>query len=114
MTSKHTPGPWKNGRTMDGEPVWFESSQPPSDWYVQPVNAEHRANMQLVDAAPDMLAALIVAREFISNDRNAYAEANTPPMGKNMARYDVDVLAEYDAALLQVDAAIAKAIGATE
>jgi hypothetical protein len=67
---------------------------------------------RLIEAAPDMLAALIVARELISTDRNTYAAANTPPdRDEPIDRYDRDVLADYDAALLQIDAAITKATG---
>lgn len=54
---------------------------------------------QLVDA-------LVVAREFISIDRNTFAECNIGHDGS----YDPDAqaeLADYDQALLQIDAAIA-------
>lgn len=63
-------------------------------------------------AAPDMLAALIVAREFISTDRNSFADCAMPPHGP-MDPDDAECLAEYDAALLQIDAAIQKATPAT-
>ena len=65
--------------------------------------------LEVENQRDEMLAALIVAREFVSNDRNAFAEANTPPNGGRIDPYDRSVLADYDAALLQIDAAIAKA-----
>jgi hypothetical protein len=59
-------------------------------------------------AAPDMLQALIVAREFISCDRNSLADCVTDLDG-NMSDDDAAAVADYDAALWQIDAAIQKA-----
>ena len=57
--NSHTPGPWKNGRSPDGKSVIFQvAPQPAIEFYVEPVNEEWRANMRLLDAAPDMLNAL--------------------------------------------------------
>lgn len=56
-----------------------------------------------------MLAALIVARDFIRTDRNAFADAATPPDGCLMDLSDLVELADFDAALLQINAAIEKA-----
>ena len=53
-----------------------------------------------------LVAALVVAREFISTDRNSFADCNIGHDGS----YDPDTQAElddYDQALLQIDAAIA-------
>jgi hypothetical protein len=56
-------------------------------------------------AAPDMLAALVAAREFVSFERNAVADA----MGGSLSQHDAAELGDYDAQLLQIDAAIKKA-----
>jgi hypothetical protein len=68
-------------------------------------------NIALRDKQADMLAALIVAREWISHERKIYADCNTPPNGDRLDPYDRYLLEGYDAALLQIDAAIAKATG---
>jgi hypothetical protein len=72
--SKHTPGPWvvkSRATTYDvigyaGMKVvstsWHDSIRNP-----YPLKAEALANAQLASAAPDMLAALKKAREFITN-----------------------------------------------
>jgi hypothetical protein len=62
MTTQHTPGPWRNARQADGRCVCFQvAPQPPTEHYVEPVNEEYRANMRLLDAAPDLLAAAELA-----------------------------------------------------
>jgi hypothetical protein len=126
MNAAHTPGPWawsEDGydlRPTDESKGAVVVIATTDGMLVRSYNrngieaslAEVDANKQLIGASPDMLAALIVAREFISTDRNAFAEANTPPgRDKPIDRYDRDVLTDYDAALLQIDAAIAKATG---
>lgn len=58
----------------------------------------------------EMLAALIVAREFISTDRTALADCAMDPEGR-MSDDDAAAVADYDKALLQIDAAIQKATG---
>jgi hypothetical protein len=65
----------------------------------------------LRDAAFDMLQALIVAREFLSCERNAFADANVMPSGRFFPS-DQAELDDYDQALRQIDAAIAKATAA--
>ena len=65
---------------------------------------------QLRAQRDDMLAALIVAREFISTDRNALADCSIDPEGR-MSDDDAAAVADYDKALLQIDAAIQKATG---
>lgn len=68
------------------------------------------ANARLIAAAPDMLAALIVAREFISTDRTALADCAMDPEGR-MSEDDAAAVADYDKDLLQINAAIQKATG---
>ncbi len=65
----------------------------------------------LCDAAFDMLQALIVAREFVSCERNAFADANVTPAG-NFFPSEQAELDDYDQALRQIDAAIGKATAA--
>lgn len=55
-----------------------------------------------------MLDALVVAREFISTDRNSLADCSRNSDG-SMHADDAACVADYDAALLQIDAAIATA-----
>lgn len=63
-----------------------------------------------VAAAVQMLEALIVAREFISFDRNALADA----LGDDLSDDERAELADYDRALRQIDAAITKATTTSE
>jgi hypothetical protein len=79
------------------DPIWVMDVQ------------ERKGRADWRESTTDMLAALIVAREFISTDRNAFADAAMPPEGTAMEAYDAAELADYDAALLQIDAAIKKA-----
>lgn len=124
MNTQHTPGPWIGAGPSFGDPlprytdeiVTVEEDEHGGVETIcrLPVNyrdPENEANARLIAAAPDMLDALIVAREFISADRNAFAEAKTPPNGKRMDAYDRNVLADYDKALLQIDQAIKAATG---
>lgn len=53
----------------------------------------------------EMLAALVAAREFISFERNALADA----LGGYLSDDDQAELADYDGVLLQIQAAIDKA-----
>lgn len=60
-----------------------------------------------------MLAALIVAREFVSTERNAFADTNVLPDG-TFEPEDADELEDIDAALLQIHAAVQAATGGTQ
>lgn len=55
-----------------------------------------------------MLDALVIAREFISFDRNALADTVTYGDG-HIDPDDADELADYDDALVKIDAAIQQA-----
>lgn len=88
------------------DPVWVMDVRERQGRSNQPV--ECGAACADKSTSSEMLAALIVARETICFDRNAYAEANTPKGGRRIDLYDRDVLADYDAALLQINAAIVK------
>lgn len=58
--TKHTPGPWKNGRTADGKLVAFHVSPQAATEHcaAEPACAEWVANMRLLDAAPELLEQL--------------------------------------------------------
>ena len=58
----------------------------------------------------EVVSALLMAREFISFGRNAFADCNGLPDG-TFSDDAAAELAEYDAALLEINAAIAKAEG---
>lgn len=79
----HAPAPWKNGRDADGNTIvcQCEDVRPGDPYYM----ATAQANRALVDAAPDLLAALQAVADYWAGG---------------------DVPAELDA---QIRAAIAKA-----
>ena len=114
--SAHTPGPWAclDDKSMgnehhyqvvnsDGAPLFDSINRSPAA-----DDATERADMVMAAAATEMFAALIIAREFISTDRNVLAECCTDSDGV-MDDIDAAAVADYDAALLQIEAAIAKA-----
>lgn len=124
MSMKHTPGPWswsEDGYDLRPAAGYMGASlviATTEGMLVQSFNpngfedsmAEVKANKALMAAAPDMLAALIVAREFISADRNCLADCAIDFDGC-MSDDDAEVVADYDRALLQIDAAIQKSTG---
>lgn len=109
--SKHTPGPWQlaqdgslgsietvSGQVPIGHSFQTRPTRRPED------HIERIANARLIAAAPELLEALRIAREFMSiaSDWNFHeAEIN----GEMRSTYDW---------LEVVDAAIAKATGDTE
>ena len=120
MTTKHTPGPWRVlPAESDKDYLRVRGTQlgcrykianihqvridGVSDSFRQHDDAESKANARLIAAAPEMLDALRIAREFMSvaSDWNFHeAEIN----GEMRSTYDW---------LAVVDAAIAKATGET-
>lgn len=118
MSTQHTPGPWICAGPSFGDPlpryineiVTVEEDEHGGVETIcrLPVNyrdPENEANARLIAAAPDMLAALIVAREFISTDRNSLADCAIDFDGR-MSDDDAAAVADYDKALLQIDQAI--------
>ena len=115
--SAHTPSPWKVKFRRDhscyismGNPC-SEHKQfdlPFSDIYSSDV-----ADGRLIAAAPEMLAALQSARDFIHTDRTHFADCclESAESGTFTATDDAAVLADYDGLLAKIDAAIAKATG---
>lgn len=106
--STHTAGPWIH--IGDGRVVLKSSLADYRLVDICDVTAcdKRKANAELIAAAPDMLAALVVAREFISTDRNALADCSIGTDG-TMEQEDAEAVASYDGALLLIDAALKKA-----
>ena len=131
MSAKHTPGPWRvhadrwikatrgehEGEILAAPTYWMEGGEA--------VAAEGRANARLIAAAPELLEALTMAREMIATERQSFADCNNVPEltagddpdnfvsigGALFEQHDAHVVADYDRALAQIDAAIAKAAG---
>jgi hypothetical protein len=120
MSAKHTPGPWVarewHDRDHEGECTAQGWTVTDRDGHRVPLCSaettdlsEAEANALLQAAAPDMLEALLDARQCIHLDRVALADAHTGPDG-----LDEDgalAVGDYDAVLARIDAAIAKATG---
>jgi hypothetical protein len=104
MTQKHTPGPWEwaKQRAPNGGAYWdiIEPSRQAHDriamcgpWTASRCGVEAAANARLVSAAPDLLAALESAVEW-------------------MGQYDNPYMCEWTAEILAASrAAISKATG---
>jgi hypothetical protein len=68
--SHHAPAPWKNGRDANGNAIVCQGDDVrPDDEYYMPTA---QANCALVDAAPDMLAALQAVADY-------WAGGDVPP-----------------------------------
>lgn len=117
--SKHTPGPWYwDSDPIKGDPLsrvryrvaargrtitqcYYSSGDEASEW-----------DTRLIAAAPDLLEALRIAREIVVTERDAaHQGVVNPSTGVIDDSDDADWVAEYDRALAQIDAAIAKATG---
>lgn len=78
MRTKHTPGPWKYGQTLNqGLAVWSSPSIGEPDYVI----AMHHgsgdkayADVRLIAAAPDMLNALKRAVEFFYGVQGVYSD----------------------------------------
>jgi hypothetical protein len=120
LTTSHTPAPWVwIGNTLqpanpdpargavhtilaDAGPYWFEDSDDAA------FDAEIAADRALIKASPLLLAALVRARDCITQDRQAVADAH---MGHDN-RLDADgqhAVDQYDAVLAEMATAIAAA-----
>ena len=121
MTLLITPGEWTVGSSADfplpavdcvkpdGQPVeictcWNTSPTERSDVR----NEENEANAKAISAVPQMIMALITAREFISAERNSFADCNINHDG-TFEQCDQEILRDYDQALLQINGALQKA-----
>ena len=61
---KHSPTPWNNGCDATGKPLIFQTREVPFGDVVP----EYQANRALLDAAPDMLAALADLHDYWTNE----------------------------------------------
>ena len=107
-SGQHTPGPWGLRCAFSGSVGTKDQLTAMAYPSGADQSAEMWANARLIAAAPEMLAALIVAREFISTDRNSLADTCMHPDG-HMDRDDSAAVADYDQELLQINAVIKKA-----
>lgn len=112
MSARHTPGPWavfergiRAGSicTIVHRIKW---------WACGLDESEEMANARLIAAAPELLDAVALARAQIKEDRDALAQCHTDPSGY-VDKLGAAALSEYDETLSLIDAAIAKATGAT-
>lgn len=123
MSAAHTPGPWK---VVMQYGVW-NVREDPLNWdgrgyqHVASLPTEKKgshygemfsANARLIAAAPELLDAVALARAQIKEDRDALAQCHTDPSGY-VDKLGAAALSEYDETLSLIDAAIAKATGAT-
>lgn len=103
----HTPAPW----TVEHQRTRVLVTSPTAAIaHVSGVDDEAAAIAALIAAAPDLLAAAIVGREYLSIERNAFFDTSSREDG-SMHPEDAEILADYDKALLQINGAILKAEG---
>lgn len=96
----HTPGPW---RFVGDELYGADGSR-----IAEAVRARDAG---LIAAVLPMLAALKSARDCISQDRQALADAHMDPATNRLDEDGQAGVDEYDAVLAEIDAAIARAEG---
>jgi len=101
---------WQRSMTrVCDRPDWiapFPGREHHQDWCSAVVHPDAR----LIAASPKMLQALKTARDCILVDRTALADCHTAPDG-SVDEDGASGLAEYDAALAEINAAIAEAEG---
>jgi hypothetical protein len=116
MQLKTTPGPWfiVPDRNFPGEEN-FAVLSPDRAPLFDSINRSPAADddalegdMRLAAAAPEMLVALVAARESISADRNTLYECCVHGDG-HLDPEDELAVKDYDAILIQIDTAIQKA-----
>lgn len=95
---------------VGGEPVCLVVGHTPRLQHTASMDVQMAAHAALIAAAPELLAALQRARGFIRTERVNFADCATIAGGVEHTE-DQAILAEYDAALAQIDAAISKATG---
>ncbi len=97
MNTQHTPGPWKATASLQKWHV--TTTNPPRTFNICTVSTdrvEQTANAYLIAAAPELLAALKVAKDFAGK----FADTNTTP-----------AFSDFGELWLKMDKAIAKAEG---
>ena len=113
--SKHTPGPWEH------VPGGFTIKAPSDRLSFQLIAAlstgmktrdEVDANARLIAAAPELLAALRLARANLSDKLEVMVMSHHNPVTGTVDNAEVALIIEAEQDLLnQIDAAIAKATG---
>lgn len=116
MIAKHTPGPWhRNIRPAAKYPVVW-SGRNKHVLAVKTIgltDEEIEANICLASAAPDLFRVLAAARLVIAQDRaGLFAAHMSCQSGEVEDDLGKAAIAEYDAMLRQIDAALSKATGA--
>ena len=105
-TTQHTPGPWKAVYSEYGEEIWFGGNDGPGMWEIEGAEAylpgDHDEQARLIAAAPDLLAALQYAAQFLADEVEQRGLA-----GSDMTDYQDEAAQALD----RVEAAIAKATG---
>lgn len=114
---QHTPGPWACDGISEytGEMlVYAENGDRVARVCCYGPQSENPgaqiSNALLIAAAPELLDALKVARQFISIDRTSLADCSVRPDG-TFDPDDAAAVADYDTALALIDDAIEKATG---
>ena len=112
MSTQHTPGPW-NAHHDHG---WLVVESDNGDLYVKVEKGsaarKHMANARLIAAAPELLAALRMARESIGDSLQSLIETETNPVTGMVDHEGAILVIESEQDLInQIDAAIAKATG---
>ncbi len=101
MTTKHTPGPWYNGKDAQGNPIVCQEYD--TEMLFGGPNLEFQANCRLIDAAPDLLEVVQAVAGWNAKypSHRIYSETSIR-----------QIAAEMDAINEKARAAIAKAGGA--
>jgi hypothetical protein len=99
MSTAHTPGPLDIDATIVGPVIELR--------YASHSEAMRQLRIlrERLAVHDELLAALIVAREFVSTDRNSLFDSVEQADG-TVAPDDAEAVADYDKALLQIAAAI--------
>lgn len=117
MSTQHTPGPWHRNIRADGKyPVVFAGrNQYVAITSQQKDPAETEANIDLICAAPDLLAELRKARAALQESLDQLIQSHTDP-ATGLITDDAGLLAiESNQDLINsIDATIAKATGETK
>lgn len=119
-TTTHTPGPWhwEHGDLLKpalpslagiATILEFDGTRVERDCDIEAMQAECDANRRLIAAAPELAMALHSARRVIKESRESLYECHLNHATGRVDDCALDGLAEYDAALAAIDAALTKA-----
>lgn len=107
-TPKLAPLPWRS--SADGQHWYVVAADNAAVAKCVPYRDDgtSAANLALLAAAPQLLAALQLARGFVATDRASFADSNAFPDG-TFDEDDTEVINDYDQALASIDAALTAA-----